>query len=248
MIPEERLESVNSLKKALASAWDLCNNFSNLSSNHRNRIFNYRGKSEVQGQAWRSCWKLCQNLYECRDEDPESGVVPTLELLRGFCQALFEARQKGDDAADSVLRVSFELNNHLYNTHDRNLPTAFQERTLEFYLTLCHRLMKQRTSLPMETDELLRACWQLAEMLFSIRQYNRDGKAVDEEVLASALQSCWHLCDMFRDGCVWHQHNIQSHAYLLTFTIQMDSDHAESKHTPCIADNFRPLTSPLCLF
>lgn len=202
-VPFERVEHVNALKDGLSQCWTLCNTLANLSSNHRNRIFSYRGKSEVQEQAWRSCWKLCQNLYESRDEDHQSQVLPTLEMCRDFCQALFEARQKQDEAADSVLRVSFELNNHLYNTHDRNLPVAFQERTLDFYLTLCHRLMKQRTSLPHETDALLRACWTLAEMLFSLRQNNREGKPADEELLGSAVQACWDLCDLFREG--WTQ-------------------------------------------
>lgn len=194
---------MSSLKDGLSQCWTLCNTLANLSSDHRNQIFNYRGKSEIQEQAWRSCWKLCQNLYESRDEDHKSQVLPTLEMCRDFCQALFEARQKADEPADSVLRVSFELNNHLYNTHDRNLPSAFQERTLDFYLTLCHRLMKQRTSLPHETDTLLRACWSLAEMLFSLRQNNRDGKPTDEELLGSAVQACWDLCDIFREG--WSQ-------------------------------------------
>lgn len=105
--------------------------------------------------------------------------------------------------ADSVLRVSFELNNHLFNTHDRNLPEAFRERTLDFYITLCHRLMKQRAGLAGETDSLLGACWSLAEMLFSLRQNRIDGKDADEELLGSAIQACWELSDLFREG--WTQ-------------------------------------------
>ena len=200
---KEHRAQIESLKTALSECWTLCNTLANLSSNHRSRIFQFRGKSEVQGQAWRSCWRLCQNLYENRNEDHAGLILPTLEMCREFCQALFDARQKGDELSDSVLRVSFELNNHLYNTHDRNLPSAFQERTLDFYLTLCHRLMKQRTSLPPETDALLRACWTLAEMLFSIRQNEREGRPEDEELLGSAVQSCWELCDLFREG--WTQ-------------------------------------------
>jgi hypothetical protein len=102
-----------------------------------------------------------------------------------------------------VLRVSFELNNHLYNTHDRSLPEAFRERTLDFYITLCHRLMKQNSRLAKETDSLLRACWSLAEMLFSLRQNKREGRRPDEELLGSAVQACWELCDLFREG--WTQ-------------------------------------------
>jgi len=92
----------------------------------------------------------------------------------------------------------------LYSAQDsRSLPEAFRERTLDFYITLCHRLMKQRSDLAEETDSLLRACWSLAEMLFSLRQNRRDGKAPDEELLGSAVQACWELCDIFREG--WTQ-------------------------------------------
>jgi len=92
----------------------------------------------------------------------------------------------------------------LYSAQDsRNLPEAFRERTLDFYITLCHRLMKQRSELAEETDSLLRSCWALAEMLFSLRQNKRDGKAADEELLGSAVQACWELCDIFREG--WTQ-------------------------------------------
>jgi hypothetical protein len=196
-------QEVTSLKSALTECWTLCNTLANLSSMHRERMFSFSGSGDVQEQAWKSCWRLCQNLYDSRDEDHSSQVRPTLELCREFCQALFEARQRGDEVTDSILRVSFELNNHLYNTHDRNLPDAFRERTLDFYLTMCHRLMKQRTSLPEETDALLRACWSLAELLFSLRQNNRENKPVDEELLGSAVQACWELCDLFREG--WTQ-------------------------------------------
>ncbi|TKA75414.1 hypothetical protein B0A49_02638, partial [Cryomyces minteri] len=41
------------------------------------------------------------------------------------------------------------------------------------------------------------------EMLFSLRQNTRDGKAADEELLGSAVQACWELCDLFREG--WTQ-------------------------------------------
>jgi hypothetical protein len=63
--------------------------------------------------------------------------------------------------------------------------------------------MKQRSELAEETDSLLRACWTLAEMLFSLRQNRRDGKAPEEELLGSAVQACWDLCDIFREG--WTQ-------------------------------------------
>lgn len=63
--------------------------------------------------------------------------------------------------------------------------------------------MKQRelVHLPEDTDSLLRACWSLAEMLFSLRENKRNGLPADEELLGSAVQSCWELCDIFREGC-----------------------------------------------
>ena len=188
---------------ALAECWTLCNTLASLSHIHRQRIFNFAGKGDMQEQAWKSCWKLCQTLYENRNDDSTGNVRPMLDLCRDLCQALFEVRVRENEGADSVLRVSFELNNHLYNTHDRTLPDAFRERTLEFYITLCHRLMKQKSQLAAETDSLLRACWSLAEMLFTIRQQSREGRRPDEELLGSAVQACWDLCDLFREG--WTQ-------------------------------------------
>jgi hypothetical protein len=196
-------EEVSALNTALNECWTLCNTLASLSSIHRERIFSYSGTGDAHELAWKCCWKLCQKLYDSRDQDHDSYVRPTLDMCRDFCQALFDVRQRKDETADSVLRVSFELNNHLFNTHDRNLPEAFRERTLDFYITLCHRLMKQRNELAEETDALLRACWSLAEMLFSLRQNKKEGKPADEELLGSAVQSCWELCDLFREG--WTQ-------------------------------------------
>ncbi|KAK3943694.1 hypothetical protein QBC46DRAFT_418926 [Diplogelasinospora grovesii] len=196
---------IKTLKIALEECWTLCNTLANLSSIHRVHVFNSSGTPDAHEKAWKSCWKLCKRLYQSRDDVTESFNVRTnLDLCRDFCQSLFDVRQKQDEVADSILRVSFELNNHLYSAQDsRNLPEAFRERTLDFYITLCHRLMKQRSDLGEETDSLLRACWTLAEMLFSLRQNRRDGKAPDEELLGSAVQACWELCDIFREG--WTQ-------------------------------------------
>ena len=200
---KEQNNEVAALKVALKECWTLCNTLAGLSYVHRERIFSFSGKGDRQEQAWKSCWKLCQKLYETRDEEVTTQVRPTLELCREFCQCLFDIRRKDNEAADSVLRVSFELNNHLFNTHDRTLPEAFRERTLDFYITLCHRLMKQRSEIARETDSLLGACWSLAEMLFSLRQNKREHKPADEELLGSAVQACWELCDLFREG--WTQ-------------------------------------------
>ncbi|KAJ5606937.1 hypothetical protein N7537_003556 [Penicillium hordei] len=197
---------INALRAALDECWTLCNTLANLSYIHRERLLKSHS-DDMQEDAWRSCWRLCQKLYDTRDDDYASQIHPTLDLCRDFCQALFEARIRDTDLSDSVLRVSFELNNHLYNTHDRNLPDAFRERTLDFYITLCHRLMKQRTRIT-ETDSLLSACWTLAEMLFSIRQSKREDKPLDEELLGSAVQACWELCDLFREG--WTLHNLRN--------------------------------------
>ncbi|KAL2125184.1 hypothetical protein VTJ04DRAFT_1549 [Mycothermus thermophilus] len=196
---------VKALKAALEECWTLCNTLANLSSIHRERVFNSSGTPDAHERAWKACWKLCKRLYQSRDDISESyGVRTNLDLCRDFCQSLFDVRQRKDETADSILRVSFELNNHLYSAQDsRSLPEAFRERTLDFYITLCHRLMKQRSELAEETDNLLRACWSLAEMLFSLRQNKREGKPPDEELLGSAVQACWELCDIFREG--WTQ-------------------------------------------
>lgn len=194
---------IKALQTALTECWTLCNTLASLS--YMNRLRSH--EDGFQENAWRSCWTLCQKLYDTRDENYASQVNATLDLCRDFCQALFEVRVCDNDLADSVLRVSFELNNHLYNTHDRNLPDAFRERTLDFYITLCHRLMKQRTRLT-ETDSLLGACWTLAEVLFSIRQNKREAKPLDEELLGSAIQACWELCDIFREG--WALHSMRN--------------------------------------
>ncbi|RNJ55046.1 hypothetical protein D7B24_009064 [Verticillium nonalfalfae] len=203
-LPREESE-IKALRTALRECWTLCNTLANLSSIHRARVFNSSGLPDAHEKAWMACWRLCQRLYDNRDEDIVSfNVRESLDLCRDFCQSLFDVRQKKEEIADSVLRVSFELNNHLYSAQDsRNLPEEFRERTLDFYITLCHRLMKQRSELAEETDSLLKACWTLAEMLFSLRQNRRDGKAPDEELLGSAVQACWDLCDIFRDG--WTQ-------------------------------------------
>ncbi|KAM5367666.1 hypothetical protein ACJZ2D_009867 [Fusarium nematophilum] len=197
-------DEIATLRTALTECWTLCNSLAKLSSIHRTRVFTKSGIPDAHEKAWRTCWKLCQRLYDNRDEDTTSfNAKANLDLCRDFCQALFDVRQRNDETADSVLRVSFELNNHLYSAQDGGLPEGFRERTLDFYIALCHRLMKQRSDLAEETDQLLRASWALAEMLFNLRQNRRDGRPPDEELLSSTVQACWELCDVFRDG--WAQ-------------------------------------------
>ncbi|GAW14108.1 hypothetical protein ANO14919_035020 [Xylariales sp. No.14919] len=201
---EQEDSEIQSLQSALKECWVLCNTLASLSTHHRERVFSISGTPDGHEKAWKCCWKLCQSLYDNRDEIDSFNVKVDLDLCRDFCQALFDVRMRPDGMSDAILRVSFELNNHLYSAQDnRNLPEAFQERTLDFYITLCHRLMKQRGQLAEETNSLLRACWSLAEMLFSLRQKRRDGKEPDEELLTSAVQACWELCDIFREG--WTQ-------------------------------------------
>ncbi|KAL2675203.1 hypothetical protein Neosp_011385 [[Neocosmospora] mangrovei] len=204
MLMSHHQDEIETLRAALAECWTLCNSLSKLSSIHRTRAFNKSNAPDAHEKAWRTCWKLCQRLYENRDADASSfSIRMNLDLLRDFCQALFDVRQRNDETADSVLRVSFELNNHLYSAQDGTLPEEFRERTLDFYIALCHRLMKQRSELSEETDHLLDASWSLTEMLFNLRQNKRDGRPPDEELLSSTVQACWELCDVFRDS--WAQ-------------------------------------------
>lgn len=193
---------VTALKAALAGCWSLCNTLANLSQIHQERS---NWDTGAKDKTWEYCWRLCQELYNSQDCDYASQINPVLDLCRDFCQTLFNGRDRGDDLADSILRVSFELNNHLYNTHDRKLPDAFRERTLDFYITLCHRLMKQRSQ-RFKSNHLLGACWNLAEMLFSIRQGKRENRQLDGELLGSAVQACWELCDIFREGWTRHRY------------------------------------------
>ncbi len=110
-VSEEESE-VHALRTALEECWTLCNTLANLSSIHRERVFNSSVTPDAHEKAWKSCWKLCQRLYHSRDDPAEATNVRTnLDLCRDFCQSLFDVRQRQDETADSILRVSFELNN-----------------------------------------------------------------------------------------------------------------------------------------
>ncbi|PLN77694.1 hypothetical protein BDW42DRAFT_154831 [Aspergillus taichungensis] len=194
---------IHALKSALAECWSLCNTLASLSHIHQRST----ECSSSISEPWKSCWRLCQELYAYQGWDFPSQIDPTLDTCRDFCQTLFEARARDDELVDSVLRVSFELNNHLYNTRDRNLPDVFRERTLEFYITLCHRLMKQRMR-SSRTEFLLSACWSLAEILFNMRQNFKERRRLDEDLVGAAVQACWELCDIFRQG--WTQRSLRS--------------------------------------
>lgn len=108
----EEENEIQTLNTALEECWTLCNTLAGLSSIHRERVFSSSGTPDAHEKAWKCCWKLCQRLYHSRDETEESYTLRTnLDLCRDFCQALFDVRTRKDDTADSVLRVSFELNN-----------------------------------------------------------------------------------------------------------------------------------------
>lgn len=111
-LPPTHGDEILALQTALQECWTLCNTLANLSSIHRARVFNSSGTPDAHEKAWKTCWKLCQRLYDNQDEEVDSlNVRMNLDLCRDFCQALFDIRQKKDESADSVLRVSFELNN-----------------------------------------------------------------------------------------------------------------------------------------
>lgn len=61
-------DEVAALKLALSECWTLCNTLAGLSYIHRERTFSHTRKGDVQSEAWKSCWKLCQKLYDTRDE------------------------------------------------------------------------------------------------------------------------------------------------------------------------------------
>lgn len=105
-------DEISGLRTALQECWTLCNTLANLSSIHRARVFSSSGTPDAHEKAWKTCWKLCQRLYDNLNEDAAFlNVRMNLDLCRDFCQALFDVRQRKDETADSILRVSFELNN-----------------------------------------------------------------------------------------------------------------------------------------
>jgi hypothetical protein len=108
----EEDSEIRALRTALQECWTLCNTLATLSSIHRTRVFNSSGTPNAHEKAWKTCWKLCQRLYDYRDEVEDSvNIRANLDLCRDFCQALFDVRERKHENADSVLRVSFELNN-----------------------------------------------------------------------------------------------------------------------------------------
>lgn len=118
-------DSRAALRSALQECWTLCNRLAKLSAVHRTRMFHSLGTPDAHEKAWKKCWSLCQRLYRCQDDDDQASsldVAVNIDLCRGFCQALFDIRQKSDETADSVLRVSFDLNNQ-YDTCPSREPS-----------------------------------------------------------------------------------------------------------------------------
>ncbi|OAQ99851.1 hypothetical protein LLEC1_05183 [Akanthomyces lecanii] len=193
---------IERLKLLFSAAWTCCLEFGSYNNRRRKRDLNSSSISDTHVYAWQTCWKLCERLYNDETSDKDSlNIRDGLGLCRKFCQALFELRPRNDEQSDSVLRVNFELNNHLYSGQDNhNLPEQFRERTLDFYVTICHRLMKQRSVLQDNSDRILRACWALTEVLFSIRQNRRDGSPPDENLFVAAIEATYNLSDLFREG------------------------------------------------
>lgn len=60
--------------------------------------------------------------------------------------------------------------------------------------------MKQRNTLQDDSDKILKACWSLTEVLFSIRQNRRDGNPPDENLFVAAIEATYNLNDLFREG------------------------------------------------
>ncbi|KAF4553388.1 Hypothetical protein D9617_7g031150 [Elsinoe fawcettii] len=195
-------EEVRGLRRALANCWNLCNTLADLSSTHRQRVFNGSPHGRLSTTAWNSCWKLCQQLYTHRDT-PLAGIEQSIELCREFTQARFEARSKSDPVSDSVLRVSFEMNIHLYNVRDRSLPPSFVKRTMDFYIAFCHRMMKQRSYFPRDTDALLSACFALAASLYRLQHPvpdSYDDEQTEEELLTACLHAAFGLSDLLKES------------------------------------------------
>ncbi|KAF2157681.1 hypothetical protein K461DRAFT_273901 [Myriangium duriaei CBS 260.36] len=192
---------LHTLRQPLSQCWTLCCTLENLSASFRNRVFSNTPHGMLQEKAWDSCWNLCKNLYEYLD-DPVANMDHTVELCREFTRARFAARSKSRDSTDAMLRVSFEMNEHLYNIRDTSLPWRFVKRTMEFHVAFCHRMMKQRSTWPEETDALLKAGWSLAESLYSLQQSSADETANQEDLIMTAVSACWELSDLFRSGWI----------------------------------------------
>lgn len=111
--PTSQSEKVDQLWKLLQNCWGVCNSLAGLGAfPARDKLSSRSGSADSYQRAWRACWKLCARLYD--NETGQTDLLSVREMLdlsRDFCQSLFDVRVRADLASDSVLRVSFELNN-----------------------------------------------------------------------------------------------------------------------------------------
>ena len=199
----ESSEEQRQLRAALAECWTLCNTLEGMSADFRRRVFAATPDGALQETAWTRCWKLCIFLYDTLQSENPAECVPTLiNLCSDFTRARFEGRYKSETADDALLKVSFAMNLHLYNIRDTSLPPAFTQRTMEFWIALCHRLMRKKSAFPAETESLLVRGWSLAKALYDIQFPATDEELGSEDLLSVAIQACFELSDLFRDGWI----------------------------------------------
>ncbi len=103
---------IERLKLLFNTAWNCCLEFGSYNTRRRKRDLSSSSVSDTHVYAWQTCWKLCERLYNDETSDKDSlNIRDGLNLCRKFCQALFELRPRKDEIFDSMLRVTFELNN-----------------------------------------------------------------------------------------------------------------------------------------
>lgn len=111
--PSSEKDKVDRLWTLFQNFWGVCQSLAGLGAfPSRDKLDHLASDSaDAHERAWSSCWRLCTKLYNSTTGSAEGlTVLEMLELLRDFCQALFDIRARTDEYADSVLRVSFELN------------------------------------------------------------------------------------------------------------------------------------------
>lgn len=108
------VDPVEGEKRILKSLWNSCTTFVEVNNIFHTRISRGSETPNPREKAWRSCWQLCYLLNYMYSKDFDTlNSVKNLDLCQKLCDELFEAREKTDECADSVLRVSYTLNNQL---------------------------------------------------------------------------------------------------------------------------------------
>ncbi|KAJ8612298.1 hypothetical protein MRB53_037508 [Persea americana] len=113
------LYALDLTKATLDSCWTTCRMFASISSSYQDSLFRRYEEPAIQRQAWHSCWALCQHLYDQHSDAKRMSASSTLDLCRDFCLALFKTRHATQEP--DVLKISFDLNSHLYDLQD---PTS----------------------------------------------------------------------------------------------------------------------------